>query len=174
MWTQINQAWSNLAPRERQILGVLAVFLGVILLYQLIWLPLQTRHQQAQMAAQKAQADWLWLNEQAPNVVQNVVQTTQKSNSAGRSGALMFNTKTALMDSVSQSLRVQNLLRATQGVELTSQGVKVRFAQVDAPRLLAWLSELEQNGLVASRMELSPISPGITQAELQFDVQGGA
>lgn len=170
MWTQINQAWSNLAPRERQILGVLAVFLGVILLYQLIWSPVQTRHQQAQMAAQKAQADWLWLNEQAPNVVENTKPTAL----AGRSGNLVFNTKTALMDSVGQSLRAQNLLRATQGVELTSQGVKVRFAQVDAPRLLAWLSELEQNGLVASRMELSPISPGITQAELQFDVQGGA
>ncbi|WP_127471104.1 type II secretion system protein GspM [Thiomicrorhabdus aquaedulcis] len=170
MWMQINQAWSALAVRERRLLIGLAVFLTGFMFYQLLWLPIQNAQQQAHAALQKSQADWQWLNEQAPKIVEK----SATGRATVLTDPLAFNSKTALIDSVQQTLRVQNLLRAAQGIEPTAQGVKVRFAQVDAPRLFAWLAALEQQGLVASRLDITPISPGLTQAEVQFDVLADA
>lgn len=153
--------WASLAERERRLLTGLGIFLVLVGLYSLIWAPIQNDHSQKQAALTKAQADWQWLSEQAPKVTRQVVK---------RNG-LNLSSKTALMDTLQKSLQQQKLLKSAQGLNLSKNGVTVSFAQVDAPRMFRWLTQLEKRGLKAKKMDLTPITAGLTQATIDFEVE---
>ncbi len=160
MWMQINQAWSNLAQREKQLVSLLMLFLTVVLFYGLIWSPIQTANDQMKQALEKSKNDWVWLNQQAPLVVQQVSKNPQ----------LDIQSKTGLMSFVQSELKSGNLMHQMQELQLTEKGVKVSFNEVNAPRLFRWLSKLESQGVIAKNMQLTPIKPGFTQAQVEFEV----
>ncbi len=159
MSLQNNPMWTQLAEREKRLVIGLAVFLVIMAFYSLIWSPIHSQYLQQKAALQKAETEWLWLVEQAPKVIQSP-----------RGTQLAAHSKTALMDSLQKSLRQQNLLQFTEGLKLTNRGIKVRFEEVDAPRLFRWIGLLEQQGLTAKSMKLTPISDGLTQADLLYEV----
>jgi len=159
MSLQNNPMWTQLAEREKRLVIGLVIFLVIMVFYSLVWSPIHSQYTQQKSALQKAETEWLWLVEQAPKVVRST-----------RGNTLAVHSKTALMDSLQHSLRQQNLLQFTEGLQLTNRGVKVRFEEVDAPRLFRWMGLLEQQGLTAKSMKLTPISVGLTQAELLFEV----
>ena len=156
---QLTQKWTSLAERERRLLIGLAIFLVLVSLYSLIWAPIQNDHQLKQAGLNKAKADWFWLAEQAPKVSQ---QPLKKQ-------SLKIGSKTELMDVLQKSLSQQKLLKSAQGLNLSNRGVTVSFNQVDAPRLFRWLGQLEGRGLKAFKMDLTPISAGLTQATIEFE-----
>lgn len=152
--------WASLAERERRLLMGLGVFLLLVGLYSLIWAPIQNDYHQKQTALDKAQADWQWLTEQAPKVTKQPIK---------RNG-FNLTSKTALMDVLQKSLQQQKLLKSAQGLNLNKRGVTVSFNQVDAPRMFRWLTQLERKGLKAKKMDLTPITAGLTQATIDFEV----
>lgn len=151
--------WTQLAQREKRLVIGLVIFLVIMVFYSLVWSPIQSQYTQQKSALKKAETEWLWLVEQAPKVERST-----------RSNSLAVHSKTALMDSLQHSLRQQNLLQFTEGLKLTNRGVKVSFEEVDAPRLFRWVGVLEQQGLTAISMKLTPLSDGLTQAELLYEV----
>ncbi|MCF6298336.1 MAG: type II secretion system protein M [Thiomicrorhabdus sp.] len=159
MSLQNNPMWTQLADREKRLVIGLVIFLGIVAFYSLVWSPIHSQYTQQKLALQKAESEWLWLVEQAPKVVSSTGGNT-----------LAVHSKTALMDSLQHSLRQQNLLQFTEGLKLTNRGVKVRFEEVDAPRLFRWIGLLEQQGVTAKSMKLTPVFAGVTQAELLFEV----
>ncbi len=159
MSLQNNPMWTQLADREKRLVIGLVIFLVIMAFYSLVWSPIQSQHAQQKAALQKAETEWLWLVEQAPKVVRSTSGKT-----------LAIHSKTALMDTLQKSLRQQNLLQFTEGLKLTNRGIKIRFEEVDAPRLFRWVGALEQQGLTAKSMKLTPISDGLTQAELLYEV----
>ncbi len=159
MSLQNNPMWTQLAEREKRLVIGLVIFLVIMAFYSLVWSPIHSQYSQQKSALQKAETEWLWLVEQAPKVIQSP-----------RGTQLAAHSKTALMDSLQKSLRQQNLLQFTEGLKLTNRGIKVRFEEVDAPRLFRWIGVLEQQGLTAKSMKLTPISDGLTQAELLYEV----
>ncbi len=159
MSLQNNPMWTQLAEREKRLVIGLIIFLVIMAFYSLVWSPIHSQYSQQKSALQKAETEWLWLVEQAPKVIQSP-----------RGTQLAAHSKTALMDSLQKSLRQQNLLQFTEGLKLTNRGIKVRFEEVDAPRLFRWIGVLEQQGLTAKSMKLTPISDGLTQAELLYEV----
>lgn len=159
MSLQNNPMWTQLAEREKRLVIGLIIFLVIMAFYSLVWSPIHSQYSQQKSALQKAETEWLWLVEQAPKVIQSPSGTQ-----------LAAHSKTALMDSLQKSLRQQNLLQFTEGLKLTNRGIKVRFEEVDAPRLFRWIGVLEQQGLTAKSMKLTPISDGLTQAELLYEV----
>lgn len=158
--SQLRNRWAGLVLREKRMLMALVVFLVIASFYSLIWQPIQTGQTQQQAALSKAQANWQWLNEQAPKVMAQPKQ----------SSAFSVNSKTELMDVLQKSLSQQNLLQSAEGLNLNRKGVTVSFTEVNAPRLFRWLSKLEQKGLNASKMDLTPIKAGFTEAEIEFEV----
>ncbi len=160
MWMQINQAWSNLAQRERLLVTLLMLFLTVVLFYSLIWSPIHTTNASTQQAFEKAQKEWVWLNQQAPLVSQGTTKNPQ----------LDLQSKTGLMRFVQDALKSENLMHQMQELQLTAKGVKVSFNEVNAPRFFRWLSSLESQGLIAKNMQLTPIKVGFTQAQVEFEV----
>lgn len=154
-----NPIWTQLAEREKHLVIGLVIFLGIMAVYFLIWSPIQTSVEQKNAALHKAESEWMWLVEQAPKVTR-----------ASKNSTLSVHSKTALMDSLQKSLRQKRLLQETEGLKLNNNGVTVKFDQVDAPQLFRWIAELEQKGLTATSMRLTPLAEGITQAEIIYEV----
>ncbi|HIE40012.1 MAG TPA: type II secretion system protein M [Thiomicrorhabdus sp.] len=159
MSLQNNPMWTQLAEREKRLVIGLVVFLVMMAFYSLVWSPIHAQYSQQKAALQKAETEWLWLVEQAPKVIQSP-----------RGTQLAVHSKTALMDSLQKSLRQQNLLQFTEGLNLTNRGIQVRFEEVDAPRLFRWIGGLEQQGLIAKSIKLTPVSEGLTEAKLLYEV----
>jgi len=160
MWMQINQAWSKLAQREKQLVTLLVLFLTVVLFYSLIWSPIHTANDRMKQTLEKANSEWVWLNQQAPLVAQPSTKNPQ----------LDIQSKTGLMSFVQEELKSENLMHQMQELKLTAKGVKISFNEVNAPRLFRWLSKLESQGVIAKNMQLTPIRTGFTQAQVEFEV----
>jgi general secretion pathway protein M len=157
---QINQAWSKLAQREKQLVTLLVLFLTVVLFYSLIWSPIHTANDRMKQTLEKANSEWVWLNQQAPLVAQPSTKNPQ----------LDIQSKTGLMSFVQEELKSENLMHQMQELKLTAKGVKISFNEVNAPRLFRWLSKLESQGVIAKNMQLTPIRTGFTQAQVEFEV----
>lgn len=160
MWMQINQAWSKLAQREKQLGMLLILFLTVVLFYSLIWSPIHTANDRMTQTLDKAKNEWVWLNQQAPLVAQQPTKNPQ----------LDIQSKAGLMSFVQEELKSENLMHQMQELQLTAKGVKVSFNEVNAPRLFRWLSKLESQGVIAKNMQLTPIKAGFTQSQVEFEV----
>lgn len=160
MWMQINQAWSQLAERERVMVMALAVFLGMVLFYLVIWSPIHSANQQAIQSEQRAQQQWQWLNQQV--IKHPMVEKRQN--------ALRFATQSQLMSSLQSSLRNENLLSSMSSMTPSAKSIKVDFKEVNAPQLFSWLSFLEKQGLVSKQLQINAIKPGIVQASVRFGV----
>ncbi|VAW45530.1 hypothetical protein MNBD_GAMMA04-735 [hydrothermal vent metagenome] len=159
MSLQNNPMWTQLAEREKRLVIGLVIFLIVMAFYALVWSPINSQYTQQKADLQKAETEWLWLVEQAPKIVRSTGDND-----------LTIHSKTDLMDALQKSLRQQNLLQFTEGLKPTNRGIKVRFEEVDAPRLFRWVGALEQQGLTAKTVKLTPILEGLIQAEFQYEV----
>jgi len=160
MWTQSKQAWSQLAEREQKLLSGLAVFLAGALLYLVIWLPIHNAYDNAIMAEQRAQQDWQWLSEQvAAHPMKDSGTPTIKTR-----------TQSELMSTLQSRLRQQGLLSFMDSMTPTNKSIKVDFKAVEAPRLFAWLSTLEQLGLSSRQLQITRIKTGVVEASVQFEV----
>ena len=160
MWMQINQAWSKLAQREKQLVTQLMMFVAVALFYSLIWSPIYTANERVNQVLEKSKNEWVWLNQQIPLVPQLSTNNLP----------LDIQSKTGLMSFVQEALKSENLMHQMQELQLTAKGVKVSFNEVDAPRFFRWLSKLESQGVMAKSMQLTPVKIGFTQAQLEFEV----
>lgn len=175
MWAQIeqlleplrqrfNQFWQPLAQREKMMLVSMAIFLLWVLLYALLWLPMQNSQQQAQQRYVAAQNQWQWLNQQVPawqklDSKQQVSQVTDRNQ---------------LMSKIQATLRQMNLHKQISKIDLTNKGVKVVFKEVAAARLFQWLATLEQQGIVSDKVQVAPLDEddkkGFAQAQIDFVV----
>ncbi|MBN2865069.1 MAG: type II secretion system protein M [Thiotrichales bacterium] len=160
MWMQSKQAWSQLADRERTLLLFLGVFLIVALFYLAIWSPIHSANQQAIQTEERAQQDWQWLSEQ--------VQLNPMVSRANT--RLKFGTQSELMSTLQSTLRNENLLPSMDSMTPASKSIKVEFKAVDAPRFFAWLSFLEQQGLVSSQLQVKSVNTGVIEASVRFGV----
>ena len=160
MLMQINQAWTNLNTREQYLVKALGFFLGLVLLYVMIWSPVQSSKVQAQQQLENAKTEWNWLNEQIP-AVQNLKSTVTPQMSK-------VDNQTQLMALIQTSLKQQNLFKDIKTLQGTTQGGKIAFEKVNAMRLFKWLAQLEQQGLIADKLQTIYLEPGLVKADVQF------
>lgn len=159
MWLQINQAWQNFAPREQLLLKVTALFLALVLFYALLWQPLAEREKIAQKRFQQAQQEGQWLQQKIPAV------QALELNTAGQTEV---RSQTQLMRVLQQSLRQLNLFKDIEQLQGLTQGGRVRFKLVNAQRFFRWLAQLEQQGVVAHKLNVTPVEPGLVAAQVDF------
>jgi len=160
MLMQINQAWANLNTREQYLVKALGLFLSLVLLYVIIWSPVQSSKAQAQQQLENAQTEWNWLNEQIPSVQSLQSTVTPKMSKV--------NNQTQLMALIQTSLKQQNLFKDIKTLQGTTQGGKIAFEKVNAMRLFKWLGQLEQQGLIADKLQTFYVEPGLVKADVQF------
>ncbi len=154
--------WNALGARERRVVAALAGFLAVVLLYLLVWSPVQsglarTRARlasvQAQLAQVKEQAALVARARSAPGVV-------PPSNPAA---------------AVEQAAEKHGLRGQLKRVEAEGAGrMRVQLEGASFSALTAWLAELQQRG--GMRAESATLdrhaNPGTVNARLLLRSQG--
>lgn len=154
------QIWKGFSQRDQRAIMILSGVLFCAVLYFLIWLPSEHAKQQAQQKLVLSQQKWDWLNEQVPKVAQRgpVLPATTLTTIEG------------MMQFIQTQLRQLNLYQKIDHIETQGQKIVVEFKQVNAPRLFRWLSQQEQQGLVAYSADIKPMQPGIVSAKVIFEV----
>lgn len=157
---QWQQLWQSLSVKDQRALMMLAVVLGLALVYYAVWLPSENAKQQSLQRLQSAQTKWQWLNEQFPKL----------SAPAPQLPAQKIREVNGLLQYVQTQLRQLNLYPQLDQMETRNQKLVVSFKTVDAARLFRWLSQQERQGLVATSADIQPIETGVVSAQLIFEV----
>jgi general secretion pathway protein M len=160
MLTQINHIWVGLDSRERLLVKGLGIFLILTFIYVVVWSPIQDNKRQAQQHLQNAESQWKWLNSQIPAILQ--------TNSIDSNKRLALTNQNQLMSLLQKTLKQQNLFKDIKTLQGTSQGGKVAFEKVNAVRLFKWLGQLEQQSLVANKVQATWVEPGVVKVDINF------
>lgn len=156
------QYWLQLAPREQKLLGFLAVFLILFLLYSVVWEPVQQKQREAEQRLQLAQGQWQWLNEQIP--------AWEKSSYASASQLNVqkskFSDNNQLMAFLNQQLAVYKTQTALKEMKSTAKGVKVSLKSANAVKVFKWLQVVEAKGVVIESLKLDQLELGKVDAQV--------
>lgn len=158
--TQLDPAlalWRGLQPRERLLVGGAGAFILVVLVYALLWSPLQTSLAQMRAAVPKEHEQLAWMRAQA----------TQAQRM--RAGAPSGMATGGLLSFIEQSAQAYGVKSGLKRVEPDgANGARVALDGVPFNSLLGWLANLQKQGAV--RVENATVEPqpasGIVNARL--------
>ncbi|MGE8360020.1 type II secretion system protein M [Pseudomonas sp.] len=135
------QRWRSLPPRDRLALGLLALFLGAVLLYLLLWQPAQQRLNSARVAFEQERALYAYLQEKAP-LARRVSLKPQVNLDPAR-----------LQGLVTASAAEQGL--AIERVDSDGDGsLQVSLQPAPFSQLLRWFTALQEQGVTISEAGL--------------------
>jgi general secretion pathway protein M len=131
------KSWfEGLEPREKLFIAVGGVLVLVALLYALVWVPLDTRHQNARSAV----ATWeRALAELRPLRGMKLPASGAQAASAGVGGE---QTPVVIVDSTLRARGLDRSLRRSQPT--TTNGIRVEFENVAFDDLVLWLGDLSR------------------------------
>ncbi|MFP3515873.1 type II secretion system protein GspM [Pseudomonas sp. SIMBA_077] len=145
MKARLRERWRQLPRRDRQLCGVLAVFLGVVLGFYCVWQPAQQR-------LAKAQALYAKRVVQAAEVQRAQPAQTAKVHTQPLSSRLSKSAENA-------GLNVQQFEMDTQMLRITLSG--------NALAVLEWLHRIEQEGAQLANLTLEKNDQALA-AQLQI------
>ena len=153
--------WNGLGARERRAASALAAFLGVVLFYLMIWMPIERGLARSQARLESVQAQLAQVQSQAALVA--------SLRSAPRAEA------PADAASAVQEAALRNGLRE-QVKRVDADGARSARVQIEAapfPALMSLLVELQQAGLRVENATLERnAKPGTVNARLLLQGQG--
>ncbi|HET7766631.1 MAG TPA: type II secretion system protein M [Burkholderiales bacterium] len=153
--------WNALDPRDRRVASLLAVFLGIVLFYLLLWLPIEAGLSRSQARLASVEAQLAQVQSQAV-LVEGLRATPRGEPPADAASAF-------------QEAAARNGLRE-QVKRVDAEGarsVRVQIEGAPFPAVMSLLVELHQAGLRAENatIERSP-KPGTVNARLLLQAQG--
>lgn len=155
-----SQAYSALPPRERRALPGLAVFLGGMMAWQLLWLPLARERDRSEAHYRRSVTALRWMQAHAHEA------GTVTAKEAAAEGALLG---VVTGSAAPFGITVNRAEPAQDG------SLHVTLDHAVFPRLASWLAGLErEHGVRASQavLEREDASPGHVRATLTFRSAG--
>lgn len=149
--------WRGLQARERLVLGVGGIGAAVLLLYGLVWSPLQNELTRLRAAVSQEQAQLEWMRAQSARVTQLRGLQPKSINSAG------------LLSFVDQSAISYDVKSAIKRIEPEgANAVRVALDGVTFDPLINWIVNLQkQGGVRVENATLDGLSaPGTVNARL--------
>jgi len=131
----MKQWWQSLTTREQQSLAIGAVVLTAIVLYWLIWEPLNVRAESLSRTVAEQRADILWM-ESAAEHLRDVRGTVPAGSGVNDEQSLL-----GLIDNTARSGPLAGTVRRVQPEG--DQTVRVWLENAPFDDLMYWLSELE-------------------------------
>jgi general secretion pathway protein M len=154
--------WKALPPRERRAASVLAVFLGAVFFYLLIWSPIEgglarSRTRLAQIQAQLAQV-------QAQAALVASIRAAPRAEGPADAAS-----------AIQQAAERNGLREQVKRVDADgTRSARVQIEGISFPALMTLLIELQQAGLRAENASLERHSnPGTVNARMLLQAQGG-
>ena len=154
---QLNAWYAGLQERERRMVGIGAVVLGLLLLVGGVLLPLQSAVSSAVKRNAAKREDLVWMRVSAPEI------------QAGRA-ALMNDTGEAPVVVVDRVGREAGLGSALRGTQPSGNGVRVQLEAAPFDTLITWLANLDQRyGLAIESITVDRAArPGVVNANITF------
>ncbi len=132
--TQLQEWFRSLAPRERLLVSVGSVVVGITILYLGIWEPLSKAHAKREMDVASAQA--------LAQRLEVIAVTAQKAQANG--GGALINNGASLLSVVDQVSKSGTLGKPLTRIQPEGDHeVKVWIDEVSFEALVRWISELE-------------------------------
>jgi general secretion pathway protein M len=153
--------WNALGARERRTVSALAVFLGAVLFYVLIWSPIQGGLARSQARLSSVQAQLAQVREQAALV--ESLRAAPRVEAPADAGS-----------AVQQAAERNGLREQVKRVDADGErSVRVQIEAAPFPALMALLVELQRAGLRTENatFERNP-KPGTVNARLLLQAQG--
>lgn len=132
--SQLAQRWRGLAPRDRMSLGLLGLFLGLVVLYLLLWQPVQQRVAAAQSAFEQQRDLYAYLQAKAPQARNLVSKPTVSVDPARLQGLVTAS-------AAEQGLSIERMDSDGDGA------VQVSLQAAPFAQLLRWFAVLEEQGV---------------------------
>ena len=153
--------WNALGARERRVVSALAVFLGVVLFYLLIWSPVQGGLARSQARLASVQAELAQVREQAALV--ESLRAAPRAEAPADAGT-----------AVQQAAERNGLREQVKRVDADGpRSVRVQIEAATFPALMSLLVELQRNGLRIENATLERNArPGTVNARLLLQAQG--
>lgn len=150
------QRWQQLPPRDRLALQGLAGFFAAVLVYLLIWQPVQQQL--------KASRNWYAQQSELHNYV---LSHAEQARAAGAEPQQQIDPE-ALHGLVTSS--AQNAGLTIERVDNDSSGLQVNLAPCTFATLLPWLQQLHGHGVSFSEVSLERDDKGLVLARLSLAV----
>ena len=163
LYGQVLNYWRGLGARERLVLVTGALVAMLLLLYALLWAPLQRDLVRLRAEVPKQHEQLRWMQAQSGRVRQLRATTTA---TVPRNGLLSF---------VEQSAQSYNIREKIRRVDPEgSNAVRLAIDDVAFNSLLEWLANLQkQGGVRIDNASLEPSAgPGLVNARLLLRVAG--
>lgn len=155
----------TLAPRERIMVLICAGFVGVALIWLLIWRPLDSRHDMLRASVE----DW----ETGLSRLQRVAELQGGGNPAAAPRLGTNQTPVVIVDTTLRARGLSSSLRRSQPT--TSTGIRVEFENVAFNSLVLWLGDLSSRygmDVQAGSLSVPPrAEPGRINATLTLERQ---
>ncbi len=150
----LGQRWQQLPPRDRLALLGLGAFMAVVLIYLALWLPLQRDLQQSRA----------WYSQQRELHAYVLAHADQARQLAGQQQI----DAEALHGLVTRSAQERGL--SIERVDSDATGVQVNLAPAPFANLLAWLQQLQAEGVRFADVSLERGDNGNVLARLSLAV----
>jgi general secretion pathway protein M len=156
---RLREVWNGLNERERRLIAVGGVLLGIVFLYVLLWLPLQKEVARLRISVPQDQAQLEHMRALAETV--RPLRAKLRTRSAG----------TTPLSAVDTTLNAQNLRTYVTHLEADGgNGVRLVLEGVPFAALVTLLSELQeaQQIVVDSATLEAQTKPGLVNANLRL------
>jgi type II secretory pathway component PulM len=156
----MRERWNLLALREKQILGVGAVFIIACLIYLLLWLPLTNRTESMRKQIKSNQALLVWMQEAEKKISAGEKPLKQTS---------LTPSEGSLLSIVQKQINRTPLVSALTDLhQLETDSVQLTFQKVSFDQLMKWLIQITaQEALFIVQLTVTPsASPGIADVVL--------
>ncbi|HBE91677.1 MAG TPA: hypothetical protein DDW55_03815 [Gammaproteobacteria bacterium] len=139
--------WASLAPREQKIVGLGSVSFIVIVLYSLVWAPMQDKIARLSNQVKSQTQDYAWMQQQISEVV---VLTSKAGSKTPGSGQPLL----TVIDQTAKALKIRDRVKQIQpGKEAGT--AKVWFDKVVFEDWLKWLDQVSKRGVVVTRVSIT-------------------
>lgn len=137
--------WAGLAPRERRILVLGAVVLGLILAWVAVWEPLLQGRSALRSDVARLSAEAVWMEQVADDVRRRARLEQRAPALPGEGGSVLT--------LIEVSANAAGLRSALTRVQPEGEGARLILDSVGFDALMGWLAELEQRqGLQVSEL----------------------
>ncbi len=141
---QLQHKWRQLDGRERRLVSILAVFVVIALFYFALWSPLQNGVTDARARVENQQNNLAWMQQSANQILA----------SAGNKSSASSSARTSLTQRVNRAA-ARNKIKISR-LQQQRDELNVRLdEEITFNALLTWLDQLEQEGVVASSLDLN-------------------
>ena len=156
--------WNEREPREKALLVGLLVFLIGTVFYILVYQPISSQYQQAQLGYQQSARDYRWLNSQIATIAE------LKSNARGAD--LVMGELDTLHAEIKQSIETHELIADVEILDEEEGGklIEIKFDDADGRKVMKWLEENMQSGHLLHAFDLSHKGSSKISATAYFEL----